>query len=122
MYRGFSEFVISFYCLEQWWSDRKESHCHIRELVINLDNGPELNSHRTQFMKRLVEFSDQNNLRIRLVDSPPYHSKFNLIERCWGILEEHWNGTLLTSVKIIARVNRSVINDHHVYFVIVSLS
>ena len=26
---------------------------------------------------------------------PPYHSKYNPIERCWGILELHWNGTLL---------------------------
>jgi hypothetical protein len=23
------------------------------------------------------------------------HSKYNPIERCWGILELHWNGTLL---------------------------
>jgi transposase len=29
---------------------------------------------------------------------PPYHSKYNPIERCWGILEQHWNGTLLTDV------------------------
>jgi len=95
--RETSDFIVD--CLEQWWSDRKASHGHIRELVINLDNGPELNSHRTQFMKRLVEFSDKNNLQIRLVYYPPYHSKFNPIERCWGILEEHWNGTLLTNVK-----------------------
>jgi transposase len=27
---------------------------------------------------------------------PPYHSKYNLIERCWGILENHWNGTFGT--------------------------
>jgi len=95
--RETSDFIVD--CLEQWWSDRKASHGPIRELVINLDNGPELNSHRTQLMKRLVEFSDKNNLQIRLVYYPPYHSKFNPIERCWGILEEHWNGTLLTSVK-----------------------
>jgi hypothetical protein len=29
---------------------------------------------------------------------PPYHSKYNPIERCWGILELHWNGTLLRDV------------------------
>lgn len=95
--RETSDFIVD--CLEEWWKDRSTSHDHIRELVINLDNGPELNSHRTQFIKRLVEFSDKNKLRIRLVYYPPYHSKYNPVERCWGILEEHWNGTLLTSVE-----------------------
>lgn len=86
-------------CLEQWWQDRREHYGHIRELVINLDNGPELASGRTQFIKRLVEFADRYDLRIRLVYYPPYHSKYNPIERCWGILENHWNGTLLESVE-----------------------
>jgi hypothetical protein len=85
--------------LEQWWQDRREHYGHIRELVINLDNGPELGSGRTQFIKRLVEFADKYDLRIRLVYYPPYHSKYNPIERCWGILENHWNGTLLGSVE-----------------------
>jgi len=30
---------------------------------------------------------------------PPYHSKYNPIERCWGILELHWNGTKLTEIQ-----------------------
>jgi hypothetical protein len=63
-------------------------------LLIDLDNGPEIASSRTQFMKRLVEFSDQHHLTLELAYYPPYHSKYNLIERCWGILENHWNGTL----------------------------
>jgi hypothetical protein len=29
---------------------------------------------------------------------PPYHSKYNPIERCWGILELHGNGTQLRTV------------------------
>ena len=32
---------------------------------------------------------------------PPYHSKYNRIERCWGILEQHWNGDLLDSVDAV---------------------
>lgn len=95
--RETSDFIAD--CLEQWWQDRREHHEHIRELVINLDNGPELGSSRTQFIKRLVEFADRYDLRIRLVYYPPYHSKYNPIERCWGILENHWNGTLLESVE-----------------------
>jgi len=95
--RETSDFIAD--CLEQWWQDRREHYGHIRELVINLDNGPELASGRTQFIKRLVEFADRYDLRIRLVYYPPYHSKYNPIERCWGILENHWNGTLLGSVE-----------------------
>jgi len=95
--RETSDFIVD--CLEQWWQDRREHYGHIRELVINLDNGPELASGRTQFISRLVEFSDKYDLRIRLVYYPPYHSKYNPIERCWGILENHWNGALLESVE-----------------------
>src|SRR5512135_2317811 len=32
---------------------------------------------------------------------PPSHSKYNPIERCWGILEMHWNGALLASVETV---------------------
>lgn len=95
--RETSDFIAD--CLEQWWQDRREHYGHIRELVINLDNGPELASGRTQFIKRLVEFADRYDLRIRLVYYPPYHSKYNPIERCWGILENHWNAALLDSVE-----------------------
>ena len=81
--------------LELWWEENKERHSHIKELVINLDNGPHINSHRTQFIKRMIEFADKTGMKIRLVYYPPYHSKYNPIERCWGVLEVHWNGTLL---------------------------
>ena len=69
--------------------------------MINLDNGPENSSHRTQFMNRIVMFADATGLEIKLVYDPPYHSKYNLIERCWGLLERHWNGTLLNSVETV---------------------
>jgi len=64
-----------------------------------VDNGPQNSSHRTQFMKRMVGFSDKNNIEIVLAYYPPYHSKYNPIERSWGILENHWNGTLLNSIE-----------------------
>ncbi len=87
-------------CVEQWWDDNKNSYSHINQLVINLDNGPQNSSSRTQFMKRMVEFADKNNLEIVLAYYPPYHSKYNPIERTWGILENHWNATLLNSLEI----------------------
>ena len=91
-----SDFIVD--CLETWWNDNKDTYGDIKELVINLDNGPNSASGRTQFIRRITEFSDDTGLRIRLVYYPPYHSKYNPVERCWGILEEHWNGTILNSV------------------------
>jgi transposase len=86
--------------LHAWWSERQALYADVRRLHIELDNGPEINSSRTPFMRRLVEFADVSNWEIELVYFPPYHSKYNPIERCWGILEQHWNGTLLTSIDL----------------------
>jgi hypothetical protein len=80
-------------CLQQWWNLRKHPYRHRRQLVIDLDNGPQHASVRTQFMQRMVECADRNALEIVLLSYPPYHSKYNPIERCGGILEAHWNGT-----------------------------
>ncbi len=66
--------------------------------ILEVDSGQLNVVFGTQFMKRLVEFSDRHQLTLELAYYPPYHSKYNLIERCWGILETHWNGTLLNSV------------------------
>jgi hypothetical protein len=35
-------------------------------------------------MQRLVEFVQHYHLTVRLAYYPPYHSKYNPIERCWG--------------------------------------
>lgn len=87
--------------LVQWWETVRERFVHITTLVINLDNGPENHSRRTQFMQRIVEFVRHYGITIRLVYYPPYHSKYNPIERCWGILENHWNGALLDTVDAV---------------------
>lgn len=94
--KGTSDFVADG--LELWWAERKAAYPGVKRLHIELDNGPEIASSRTQFMKRLVEFADRHRVEIELVYLPPYHSKYNPVERCWGILEKHWNGTLLHSV------------------------
>ena len=63
------------------------------ELIkIKVDNGPESNGVRTQFLKRMIEFVDLLNIPIQLLYYPPYHRKYNPIEGCWGILDQHWNG------------------------------
>src|SRR5437764_6029166 len=53
--------------LEQWWESVHDRFAHITTLVINLDNGPETHSRRTQFMHRMVAFVRQSGLRVRLV-------------------------------------------------------
>ncbi len=87
--------------LIQWWERVRERYAHITTLVINLDNGPENHSRRTQFMYRLVAFAQCYGLTVRLAYYPPYHSKYNPIERCWGILEQHWNGALLDTIESV---------------------
>lgn len=94
--------------LEQWWEQVKQRFNAITSLVINLDNGPENHSRRTQFMQRLVTFANRTKLHIRLAYYPPYHSKYNPIERCWGILERHWNGALLDSIDTALRFAQSM--------------
>jgi Rhodopirellula transposase DDE domain len=59
--------------LIQWWESVKERFVQIKTLVINLDNGPENQSHRTQFMQRLLEFAQNAQITIRLAYYPPYH-------------------------------------------------
>jgi hypothetical protein len=59
-------------------------------------------------MQRLVAFVPQYPRTVRLAYSPPYHSKYNPIERCWGILENHWHGTLLDSIDTVLRFTRTM--------------
>jgi len=97
--RETSDFIVDG--MQLWWDQRKAMYPHISKLQVDLDNGPDIASHRTQFIKRLVEFADFNQLVIELAYYPPYHSKYNPIERCWGILEEHWNGSLLDTTDTV---------------------
>jgi hypothetical protein len=87
--------------LKLWWLSVKARMKHVKRLVIYLDNGPKNAGNRTQWLKRMVEFADWSGLEIRLVYYPAYHSKYNPIEHCWGVLEKKWGGTLLNSLKVI---------------------
>jgi hypothetical protein len=101
-------------CLEYWWLSVRDRFAHIDTLVLNLDNGPENHSRRTQFMARLVAFAIQYQLTIHLAYYPPYHSKYNPVERCWGILENYWNGALLDSVDAVLHFAANMsYNGHH---------
>jgi hypothetical protein len=96
-----SEFMIEG--LKLWWAKNKPSLSGINQIVINLDNGPECSGHRSLFLSLLVAFAHAENIIIRLIYYPPYHSKYNLIERFWGGLERFWYGYLLSSVDCVLR-------------------
>ena len=88
--------------LEQWWQRVKTRFPQIQRWVINADNGPENHSRRTQFMHRLVCLAQREQITIQLAYYPPYHSKYNAVERAFGWLEQHWRGSLLDTVETVA--------------------
>ena len=85
--------------LATWYEMRKEDLKNYHTLEIYLDNGPSVSGRRSQFINRIMEFACITNLKIRLLYYPPYHSKYNPIERVWAAVENYWNGTLLTSTQ-----------------------
>jgi Rhodopirellula transposase DDE domain len=89
-----SDFIVDR--LEEWWTGNRARFPRIERLLLDLDNGPENHSRRSQFVYRLVQLAQKERLTIELAYYPPYHSKYNPIERCWGVLEVYWNGALLT--------------------------
>jgi transposase len=113
--RETADFIVDGLTL--WWLSRREHHQGVRRLMIELDNGPEISSARTQFLKRMVQFADETGLEIelvylppyQLVYLPPYHSKYNPIERGWGVLEQHWNGAILDTTETALEWARTMI-------------
>lgn len=100
-----ADFIVD--ALELLWPTLEERFSP-HTLVINLDCGPENSSRRTQFIKRMVEFAHSHGITIRLAYYPPYHSKYNPIERVWGVLENHWNGELLDKVEKVLGLARTM--------------
>lgn len=101
-----SDFIVDM--LEAWWSAQKQRFPEVKMLLLNQDNGPENHSRRTQFMKRIVEFSQRHQVNLRLAYYPPYHSKYNPIERTWGVLENHWNGNILDEIETVLQFAQSM--------------
>ena len=93
--------------IESYWIENGYHHTK-DTLIINADNGPENNSHRIQFIKRIVELSIKYDVKIIMAYYPPYHSKYNPIERVWGILEKHWNDSILNSTESVLGYARSM--------------
>jgi transposase len=90
-----SDFMVD--CLERYLEEQGEALKEVRKLVLDLDNGPENSGQRSQWLLRLLLLAQKKQWHLVLVYYPPYHSKYNAIERFWGILEKFWNGALLSS-------------------------
>jgi hypothetical protein len=96
-----SDFIVDM--VQMWWQGVRGRFPRVKALLINQDNGPENSSRRTQYVKRLLGFAREHEVKVRLACYPPYHSKYNPIERCWGALEQHWNGAVLDSIPTALR-------------------
>ena len=95
-------------CLEQWFVDRKDFLKDYHTIMIDLDNGKANASNSGFFMERMVAFAKKINKKIHLVYYPPYHSKYNPIERFWAILEKYWSGCILDSVENTLKIAQKV--------------
>jgi hypothetical protein len=100
-----ADFMVD--ALEDLWLSL-ENRDDLHSIVINADNGPENSSRRTQFIKRIVEFAESKSIDVSLAYYPPYHSKYNPVERVWGMLEKHWCGELLESVDKVIGLARTM--------------
>ena len=93
-------------CIEEFLIQKLKDNPLINKLMIFLDNGPENSSRRKLWMKRIIELAIKYNITIELVYYPPYHSKYNLIEHFWGVLQKHWSGMIIDTLdKLIGAIN-----------------
>jgi len=102
-----SDFIVDSLS-DLWRTCLRPRFPQVKWLVLNQDNGPENHSRRTQFLKRIVDFTVEHQISVRLAYYPPYHSKYNPVERCFGVLEQHWNGTLLDEVQTALKFAESM--------------
>lgn len=100
-----SDFIVDR--LEEIWPEIQEKY-GVDILTINADNGMENSSSRTLFIKRLVEFAGKSTIKIKLAYYPPYHSKYNPIERVWGAYENHISGDVIDIVETTLKFAESM--------------
>jgi Rhodopirellula transposase DDE domain len=63
-----ADFMVDM--LDRWWRKKRRRFPKVKALVINQENGPENQSRRTQFLKRMVEFAGDDKRLIRLAYYP----------------------------------------------------
>lgn len=78
------------------------------ELMINLDNGSAVAGNTKQFLKRMTAFSKKIKMPIQMVYYPPYHSKYNIIERFWAAVENYWSPLVLDTIENTIEIAKNV--------------
>lgn len=97
-YSSTAEFKVE--CIEQYII-LKNKECPLKKLTIFLDNGPENSSRRKLWLKNLTKLSIKYNIVLDLVYYPPYHSKYNKIERYWARLQMVWNKIIIDNLELL---------------------
>ena len=97
-----SDFIVDG--LEMWWESRQFNEASFDSLMIDLDNGKSVASNTKLFIKRITAFAQKIGMPIQLVYYPPYHSKYNPVERVWAALENYWSAIILDSVQNTLKV------------------
>ena len=92
----------------QWNRFEEHEKAEVSKLQSKMDHGPESSGRRTQLLSRMGAFAAAIGKPIQLLYYPPYQSKDKPIERCWGILEQHWNGTKLIDAKTMLEWAKSM--------------
>jgi hypothetical protein len=87
--------------ITQWWTTVRARCGPFSTMVINLDNGLQHHRRRIQCMPRMGAVVRHSHLHVRCAYLPPYRSKDNPIELCWGLVENYWQGTLLGSIETV---------------------
>ena len=59
----------------------------------------------------MVQFAQKYQVTVQLAYYPPYHSKYNPIQRCWGVLEGYWRGEILSSEAVVLGLARSMTDN-----------
>ena len=100
------DFIVD--CLEKWWTDRQFEHSNYDTLMIDLDNGKSVAGNTKRFLQRMVKFAAKIKMDIQMVYYPPYHSKYNMVERFWAAVEQYWSPLILDSISNTINIAKKV--------------
>ena len=78
-------------------------------LLIDLDNGSSVAGNTRRFLQRMVAFAQLIGIPIQLVYYPPYHSKYNMVERFWAALENYWSSLVLDTIANTIDIAKKVV-------------
>jgi len=101
------DFIVD--CLEWWWEERQFLADQYDLLMIDLDNGSSVAGNIKRFLQRMLELSKKIGVPIQLVYYPPYHSKYNKVERFWAALENYWMPLVLDTVLNTINIAKNVL-------------